>query len=179
MGKIGILLDKNGHIESALEEQYVPFNMSVIPSIEKQTTKEQREGILQTIAEAGFAVLLTFALSHMKNVVTKDNKETMSRQQRRYRERTGQPAVVYKTVEVVPFRNVSGNSEKGSKQNTKRAHLVAGHIARYGPEHGTGKLFGKYEGVYFIPPHIRGNPDVGLVEKDYRLADASKESPHV
>lgn len=46
----------------------------------------------------------------------------------------------------------------------KKAGVVRAHFAHYGPEYGTGKLFGKYSGRFFIPQHTRGNKEVGEVK---------------
>lgn len=44
---------------------------------------------------------------------------------------------------------------------------VRGHLARYGPQHGRGKLFGKYEGEFWIPVHLRGDRDLGETQQNY------------
>lgn len=64
----------------------------------------------------------------------------------------------------------------GSKPGTKGEpigdmprHVCRGHFSEYGPQFGKGKLFGKLEGRFFIPPHMRGKAENGIVEKDYRV----------
>lgn len=49
------------------------------------------------------------------------------------------------------------------------AHLVRGHVARYGPEYGRGKLFGKLSGVFWIPVHVRGDRSLGERDRSYKL----------
>ena len=46
----------------------------------------------------------------------------------------------------------------------KRMHLCRGHFSNYTEER---PLFGKYVGRYWIPDHMRGNPELGTIEKDY------------
>lgn len=46
-------------------------------------------------------------------------------------------------------------------------HVCRGHFAEYGPEFGKGLLFGKYAGRFYIPPHLKGKEENGIVEKDY------------
>lgn len=49
------------------------------------------------------------------------------------------------------------------------AHLVRGHVARYGPEYGRGKLFGKLSGIFWIPMHAKGDRALGERERSYKL----------
>lgn len=45
-------------------------------------------------------------------------------------------------------------------------HIVRGHFADYSAGAG---LFGKYKGRYWVSSHLRGNPEVGVTEKDYTV----------
>jgi len=47
------------------------------------------------------------------------------------------------------------------------AHSVRGHFSRYGPKYGRGLLFGKYEGRFWVPQHLRGSAEAGEVEQTY------------
>lgn len=49
-------------------------------------------------------------------------------------------------------------------------HFCRGHFAEYGPKYGKGLLFGKHEGRFYVPPHIKGNAKNGVVDKDYEVA---------
>lgn len=49
-------------------------------------------------------------------------------------------------------------------------HLVRGHFKVYGKD-GRKKMFGKYTRSVWCPPHVRGNPEAGVIEKDYELVD--------
>ena len=46
---------------------------------------------------------------------------------------------------------------------------VRGHFAKYGPKYGRGLLFGKYEGRYWIPQHVRGSEVFGVNEQEYAV----------
>lgn len=48
-------------------------------------------------------------------------------------------------------------------------HVCRGHFAEYGPKFNKGLLFGKYEGRFFVPPHMKGDKKNGIVEKDYLI----------
>jgi hypothetical protein len=45
-------------------------------------------------------------------------------------------------------------------------HSCRGHFSTYTPER---RLFGKHIGTFWIPPHMRGNRKVGVVEKEYEV----------
>ena len=49
---------------------------------------------------------------------------------------------------------------------SNRLHTCRGHVREYGMN-GKGKLFGKYSGRFWSPPHQRGNRENGVIEKDY------------
>lgn len=44
-------------------------------------------------------------------------------------------------------------------------HKVRGHFADYTAR----PLFGRYRGVFWVPAHLRGNPTMGVVTKDYHI----------
>lgn len=46
---------------------------------------------------------------------------------------------------------------------------VRGHFAEYGERYGKGKLFGKYEGRFWIPQYARGSAELGQANQSYRL----------
>lgn len=48
-------------------------------------------------------------------------------------------------------------------------HVCRGHFSEYGPQFGKGLLFGKYEGRFYVPPHLKGDKKNGIVEKDYEI----------
>jgi len=48
-------------------------------------------------------------------------------------------------------------------------HVVRGFFKEYGPEFGKGKLFGKLSGRFWVAAHLRGNKDLGIINKDYEI----------
>lgn len=114
--------------------------------------------------------MATMALLNTKNVETREILP--SRQQRRDAERRRlDPPVTYRELTVaVPGvdRSASGRRNAQSLANAP-LHIVRGHLARYGPEFGRGKLFGKYEGQFWVPAHVRGSAEAGKVVKDYKV----------
>lgn len=46
---------------------------------------------------------------------------------------------------------------------------VRGHLAHYGERYGRKRLFGVHEGRFWVPQHVRGDAEFGVVKHDYRL----------
>ena len=69
---------------------------------------------------------------------------------------------------VLKLKNVSYKSGKNGEAGlwSNRVHLCRGHVREYTAEN---PLFGKIVGKFWIPPHARGNRDLGVVQKDYAL----------
>lgn len=59
-----------------------------------------------------------------------------------------------------------GHGGGGGGGGEPSLHIVRGHFADY--SNGAG-LFGKYKGRYWVSSHLRGNPEVGVTEKDYSV----------
>lgn len=72
------------------------------------------------------------------------------------------------TVSEIHVRPVSKSYRgKGTPLSAEMPlHSVRGHFAEYGIN-GKGKLFGKLSGRYFIPQHVRGSADAGVVDQSY------------
>ena len=80
----------------------------------------------------------------------------------------GKPkAFTYHTLMVRPAG--ASSSSTGVDIGNMPRHVCRGHFAEYGPEFGKGLLFGKYAGRFYVPPHLKGKEENGIVEKDYVL----------
>lgn len=115
---------------------------------------------------------LAFSFCHCKNVQLVP--APISRQVRRRAERIGEPIFEHHNIVIEPLRRVLVR-EGGLQQHgdvLKAMHICRGHFAQYGEQYGTGKLFGKYEGQFWIPQHVRGKLERGVVTKDYQVKAA-------
>lgn len=117
-------------------------------------------------------VVQAVAAMNVRNTVREPMRA--SRQVRRQRERAGlvDPAEV--TVLKVPgAQRVAAGSGAGSGESAKAHHAVLGHFAYYGDTHPDGQprglLFGRQEGVFWHPPHWRGNREAGEVRHTYTV----------
>lgn len=75
----------------------------------------------------------------------------------------------YHVLTVRPPGAKAGDKREVEISGQTPLHLCRGHFSEYGPEYGKGLLFGKYAGRFYIPPHIKGDPKNGIVDKDYRI----------
>lgn len=112
------------------------------------------------------------AFLHCKNVVL-DETVPAGKVQARRRRRGKEPLVRYHTLRLdVPRKSTAGESSNGDKA-PKSLHIVAGHFAHYGAccanHEPHGRLFGRLEGVYWVPTHARGNRDIGTIRTDFDL----------
>lgn len=118
--------------------------------------------------------LQAIAFMHCRNVKL-DMVDPPAKLSRRHRMKHGQGLVRYQTVRLdVPRR--SGGGTAGINGDTP-LHIVDGHFAYYGDNHHDGcppdhephgLLFGKFDGVYWMPSHVRGNRQAGEVITESR-----------
>jgi hypothetical protein len=83
---------------------------------------------------------------------------------RRRMERTG---VRVSEIHVRSLSSHRRSSRHGVLQPGVPITSVRGHFAEYGPRFGKGLLFGKYEGKFWIPQHVRGSEEFGTVKHSY------------
>ena len=122
------------------------------------------------MAAASLFLPFAFALQllHCKNVTTPDvviPHKVLSR-----RERRGVPNVKYKILAVNPLRRETDASPSDNKSSVRNAlHFVRGHFKDF--SHGGG-LFGKYKGLYWWSPRLRGSASSGIVKKEYMVSES-------
>lgn len=131
----------------------------------KQPDNADPSWLVRALAPA----MQTIAFLHCKNVETEEHAPPAKVQKKR--QRNGKlPLVRYRRVKLnLPRKTSSGKGKGGGI--TPGLHIVAGHFAHYGACCGNhppkGRLFGKHEGVYWVPTHVRGDEDEGYVVTDF------------
>lgn len=110
--------------------------------------------------------LLSLCFLHCKNVVSIDATDTAGPPEKWLR-RQKQHKIRYHVLEIDPMKEVL-RREGGSEMNglKKALHICRGHFATYSPDH---PLFGKYEGTFWKPAHVRGSQKEGTVLKSYAV----------
>lgn len=117
-----------------------------------------------------FVALKTNALLNCRNI--KINKFEHSQELQRARKKRGKlPLVSYHTIEIKQMMGKKGNRRE---LWTNRIHLCRGHFKHYTEEN---PLFGKYVGLWWWQPSVRGRNQEGMVVKDYAVK-ANQEVRH-
>ena len=114
--------------------------------------------------------LFALSLSNAKNVTMTDDQ--LPRQVRRAREMQHFAGLTIKTLEIGPMQRAAAMSAstRTDGEILTALHLCRGSFATYGEDR---RLFGKYSGTFWRPAHLRGNPDGGVVAKDYAIKEGS------
>ena len=111
-------------------------------------------------------VWFAMALLNCTNIESKKNEHDAKLQRARIR-RGRQPLRDFYTLSVrLPKQKQTTTQGNANTTDLIAFHSVAGHLADY--REGKG-LFGKYKGVFWIPAHVRGNKDNGVINKRYAL----------
>jgi hypothetical protein len=144
--------------------------LSLAPDIKKMTpgwvlhfTSQEEQLWLPLLCPC----LMAICFLHVKNVVL-ERTTPPKPVQRKAIKNYGTPLTDYHILKIQPFQRVLESVGNASETGIQRAlHICRSHFATYGGVHG--KLFGKLEGVYWVPSHMRGSIDMGLVVKDYKM----------
>jgi hypothetical protein len=111
--------------------------------------------------------LMAICFLHVKNVILERTIPPIPVQKKAVKN-YGTPLTNYHVLKIQPFRKVLESQGNSAESGIQRAlHACRGHFATYGGVHG--KLFGKLEGTYWVPAHMRGNIERGLADKEYRV----------
>lgn len=131
------------------------------------------------ITHAGiYPAFLALTFLHCKNVQLIDNAPN-PKMARAYQRRKGIAPVTFKTLEVQSVqRRLREAGATGGADGLKLAlHKCRGHFNHYGEKwlhpdgRPKGKLFGKHEGMFWIPETAKGRSTHGAVIKDYNVRE--------
>jgi hypothetical protein len=125
------------------------------------------------------AAYQTLAFLHCRNTVT-DDVDVPPKLDKRHQRDHGRPLLRFQTVRLEVPRKSSAATGRGIPPAAPPLHIVPGNFHHYGDccpvsEAGVGGhppkglLFGKLEGVFWVPQHARGNPERGEVRSDFDL----------
>jgi hypothetical protein len=134
-------------------------------------SEEQYQRLIERNSEARnlnpciWTALFAICFCHCKNITIEAEK--VSRQVRRAAERSKEPVVTFKTINIHPVKKVMTEEGQVESRGLKRAlHICRAHFAHYTEEH---PLFGKYTGTFYRHMHLRGSLKEGAVIKDYNI----------
>lgn len=121
--------------------------------------------------------LMTLSLLNVKNIKLHPHAADPALQKKR--KKLGRlPALKTHTLDIlVPgerlLKDHTDTTRPAPGATTRPLHLVRGHLSDY--RHGKG-LFGKHQGVFWMPAHMRGHPDNGIVNKRYHAKTPAVEA---
>ncbi len=165
----GLVLNPDGSIE----EQFDPGAVYPAAWLEEPGREEARR---QAVSEFATAVstticpaLLALTFANARNV----RQETVSPPPRLVRRDTKlrrPPRFTYRTLDIGPVRAmIEGEGGLGEHGSFKKAlHVCRGHFKTYTEDH---PLYGKHVGTWWWAPQVRGRPDAGYADKDYRVRE--------
>jgi len=169
MCEFHIPLDKDGAvIPSKQGDNRLPFavqSLNTILGVPMVKSSEIQMGLLSITLPS---LMMAISFMHCRNVtvVKEGPPPALSRKHER---RTGRPLLRYHVLKIDHMKRVLEREGHASTDGLKKAlHICRGHFATYGTE-GKGLLFGKHAGRYWIPMHTRGNPELGVINKDYEV----------
>ncbi len=136
--------------------------------------KKDHEDLVGSLGVMLMPALFAISLMNCKNVTTRpvDPDRDLNRERKKGGRR---PFVRFHTIDIDPMRRVLRTEGQSETQGLRRAiHKCRGHFAHYEESR---PLFGRkgLHGRFWIPLHVRGNPDLGTVESEYRVEPPSKE----
>jgi hypothetical protein len=113
-------------------------------------------------------LIMTMNFLHCKNChiveqrIPISHNKSKRRRERGYTER-------YHVLQIETMKKVFAEEGNAEKTGIKQAlHICRGHFKTYTAEK---PLLGKISGTFWWADHIRGDPDTGVVEKDYSFRD--------
>lgn len=128
----------------------------------------QDEAAHQVLGGTVMPALLAISFLHCKNVATV-TQTPPAKLSKAAQKRHGKPLVRYHMLNIEPMKQVLKHEGQSEKTGLKRAlHICRGHFAHYTEEK---PLFGRVSGRFWIPSHVRGSLDEGIVDKDYRIKE--------
>jgi hypothetical protein len=95
--------------------------------------------------------------------------EPDDRASRAHRRRHRHRLIRYQVLDIEPMRqilNQAGATDPESGGLRRALTICRGHFKTFTPD---APLFGKHAGQFWWTPHVRGNPDAGIIVNDYRV----------
>jgi hypothetical protein len=159
------------------KEQYLPSgddsifdtnkNIAVCENIKRQALDlntaeaiEHHLSIGRSIMEVAYFTILAL---NCKNVQAEVVPPSVALNEKRRKK--GKPGLLSYHVLKVTVPRSGGTHGASGEGGSVRLHWQCGHFKKYGPP----GLFGKYVGLFWWQPNLRGDPAQGIVMKDYEV----------
>lgn len=158
IGGVNFKVGADGRLDEKIYADYFMKNVG------EDTNKELGQAYL-------FCSLFAISLMHCKNVQTEQSPPPDKALQEARARRGKKPLLRFHTIKIghVPGR---GRHGRCGPHEEAAFHIVRGHFKTF-----DGKpLFGRYRGTYWWPMLKRGNPERGVVLKDYEVFSPSRDA---
>ncbi len=137
---------------------------------EKMGNEKAQQATYDSVTPYFHTAMLSISFMHCKNVALQDVKPPLktihNKAQKRRGEKPYQP-LPYKVLQIQPMKaDIKQTQQQHGVGTAKALHIARGHFRDY--QEGRG-LFGKYHGRYWVPMHVRGGSEHGVVAKDYSI----------
>lgn len=131
-----------------------------------QTTLTMPENEEMQIIAASLVGVLAMSMMNCKNIITRTNNPAQKLNKSR-KKKGKKPLISFKTIHVDPNQKSTAKTATGDgNEDTRPRGPVHGHMKDY--RNGKG-LFGKYKGVYYWGPQLRGDANNGICLPDYTI----------
>jgi hypothetical protein len=155
------------NIRRRLADETLPGDsLTTLQELEKYVMA-QNEGVRESLLAYTYAILwgVLYAnqLRHCSNIVAVQRRTPDKVAKKRAKKYGAPPTKSHTVLEYIP-RKGAPSTPNLMGSGTSRTHMRPGMFCHYGnccpgkhPPHGL--LFGKHEGIFWVPPHIRGGGD--------------------
>jgi len=163
IGDVLDFLDDSGRLCSSGKRTAIPAGELAKNMHRGKVDEELASDIL---VSALLPIEFSLSLAHCNNVEL--HEDTVPDPVQKKRRKSGKnPGKTFKCLDIDPMKKQSRReSEEGESDVERALHICRGHFKTYTEEN---PLFGQHTGTYWWPMHVRGNEDVGEVEKSYRV----------
>lgn len=141
------------------------MNLGVDENHKARMDANQDANDLGAVVELMWNGLVALGFMNCRNVSTQ-RVERPAKQPKKSRRKRPDRADYH--VIVLPRKAYSGDSYTTDEHGRRRLHCVRGHVKTFTAER---PLLGKHVGSYWWSDQLRGNPDLGVVEADYKVAN--------
>lgn len=111
---------------------------------------------------------LTLLFMNAKNIGSERHDPPQVLNKKRIK-RGKQPLFSFYTLKIFPMvAGRKGITSANDPTHSNRVHLCRGHFRVYTKD---APLFGKFAGRFWVPAHARGKKQLGMIAKDYEVAE--------
>ena len=142
------------------------WNDYIMVMIPKDTDPMAVEGQRAAIVQEMSGLLLMIALLNCKNVSASLSPYPITKPTVRWGRSKKAKGKRYYVLDIEPMRKLMKSEFQGGQVTTAKAlHICRGHFKNFDEK----PLFGRLKGTYWWQPHVRGNAEAGVIDKDYRI----------